>query len=61
MLPNVEEVSKILKEAILRAYEGKYRFDGNKNMKPKTSSKASANKISNQTSPGSSLLSGILA
>ena len=39
----------------------KYRFDGNKNRKANTSSKASANEINNQTSPGASLLSGILA
>ena len=61
MFPDVDDVRKLLKEAILRAIMAKYRFDGNKNRKAKTSTKASANEIINQTSPGLSLLSGILA
>ena len=61
IFPDVDEVKKLLKEAILRADVAKYRFDGNKNRKPITSTKPSANEINNQTSPGSSLLSGILS
>ena len=50
-----------MKESILRAHMAKYRFDGKKNRKAKTSSKSSANEINDQTSPGASLLPGILA